>query len=161
MHNPHTILGIEEGDSDEIVKRRYRKVSRMIHPDKHADDPSAVALFQIVKNAYESIKKAKTRMELPVSNESNVRIPKVTQLQQNNGETVNKTKKTHKSYKDTDTLSTKESLVPGTNISENDMRTLAEQIKDPWFHQSFSLTDFFGDVPVPEKKDIRPTSSRR
>ena len=60
-----------------------------------------------------------------------------------------------------------EPVVPGTNISENDMRVLGEKLKDPWFHPSFNLTEFFGDVAIPEENTqssksntIRPRSSR-
>ena len=54
--NPYTILGVVDNDSDDRLKRRYRTVCKMYHPDKHANDKTAVALFQIIKDAYEKIK---------------------------------------------------------------------------------------------------------
>ena len=38
-----------------------------------------------------------------------------------------------------------------SNISENDIKILAQQLKDPWFQPEFSLTEFFGDVEIQKK----------
>ena len=59
MFNPHDILGVDEDVDDSELKKRYKFVSKMVHPDKHNNDKSAQALFQMVKNSYESIKKNK------------------------------------------------------------------------------------------------------
>lgn len=141
MLNPYTVLGVEEDVNESDLKKRYKFVSKMIHPDKHAQDKSAVALFQIVKNAYENIKASKKKIELPVLD------PQLEHTEKSNSQPLPK----------------EPVIVPGTNITENDIRILGEQIKDPWFHQDFALTDFFGDVTVPDKKNdsMRPTSTRR
>ena len=66
MLNPHLILGVEEGSDMETIRKRYKQVSKMIHPDKHKNDPSAIVLYQIVRNAYDSLKESSRKITLPV-----------------------------------------------------------------------------------------------
>lgn len=146
MINPHILLGVDEDADDDVVRKRYKTVSKMFHPDKHQNDKSAVAIFQLLREAYDKIKESRKKIVIP-------KIPKVEKLS---------------AKKDTPSTPAPTPIanpvVPGTNITENDIRILGEQIKDPWFHQDFSLTDFFGDVAIPEDKksgNMRPSSSRR
>tara|TARA_B100001741_G_scaffold313747_2_gene321671 strand:- start:3309 stop:3749 length:441 start_codon:yes stop_codon:yes gene_type:complete len=144
--NPHHLLGVDENVDSDDLKKRYKTVCKMFHPDKHNQDKSSVFVFQLVKEAYENIKTSRKKIHIP-------KIPKIV-----DGEVKSETAKPEKPEEKKDA-----SIVPGTNITENDIRILGEQLKDPWFHPSFSLTDFFGDVSVPEKntkKDMRPQSSR-
>jgi DnaJ-class molecular chaperone len=136
--NPHHLLGVDENIDHDELKKRYKTVCKMFHPDKHNQDKSAVFVFQLVKDAYDKIKSSRKKINIP-------KIPTITDTKE---KPVQQTQMP--------------SIVPGTNISENDIRILGEQLKDPWFHPSFNLTDFFGDVSVPEKnkKDMRPQSSR-
>lgn len=130
MFNPHEILGVDEGEDFEVIRKRFKTVSKMFHPDKHQNDKSAIVIYQIIKSSYDSLKASKTKIVLPVMD------PQITD-------------KTNESQSEP-----KQSLVPGTNITENDIRILGEKLNDPWFHPQFDLTDMFGDVNIPkEKKD--------
>lgn len=144
MADPHKLLGVSEAASVEEVRRRYKKVSRMFHPDKHESDRSAVFVFQMVSSAYKTLKEIRNRIELPLTEDS-------------------KTKKEEAQPPPSNVI------VPGTNITENDIRVLGEKIQDPWFNPSFDLTEFFGDVAIPDKGEkkgstetsMRPRSTRR
>jgi DnaJ-domain-containing protein 1 len=52
--DPYRILGLENSASDEEVKKRYRELIRMLHPDASKVKGTAT-LFQIVMGAYEAI----------------------------------------------------------------------------------------------------------
>ena len=136
--NPHHLLGVDENTDSEELHKRYKKVCKIFHPDKHNQDKSAVFVFQLVKDAYDKIKSSRKKIHIP-------KIPKISDSKEQAAQPAQMP-----------------SIVPGTNITENDIRILGEQLKDPWFHPAFNLTDFFGDVSVPEKskKDMRPQSSR-
>lgn len=127
MYNPHEILGVEESDDLDTIKQRFKKVSKMFHPDKHQQDASAVALYQIIRSSYDSLKESKKKISLPVMEP-----------------TIKQSSSTQKTKQ--------EVVVEGTNITENDIRILGERLKDPWFHPEFQLTEFFSDVMIPEKK---------
>ena len=149
MADPHKLLGVSETASLEEVRRRYKKVSKMFHPDKCDNDRSAVFVFQMVSSAYKTLKEVRNRIELPLTEDS-------------------KTKE-EETHPPPSTLSNV--IVPGTNITENDIRVLGEKIQDPWFNPSFDLTEFFGDVAIPDKGEksgskstetsMRPRSTRR
>jgi curved DNA-binding protein CbpA len=131
MIDPHDVLGVEQGADEKRLLKRYRKVCKMFHPDKHDNDRSAVTIFQLVQKSYNALVKSKEKIQLPI-------IPYETKdKQEEHKKKENKT----------------EPIVPGTNITENDIRIIGEKINDPWFHPSFSLADFFGDVAVPDKKN--------
>lgn len=152
LHNPYTLLGVEQDDDTDRIRKRYKTVSRMFHPDKHANDKSAVAVFQLIKHSYESIKSSRTRMVLP-------KVPE-TLIEQTAG---GRSSKPVPGAQSSDAQVKKDPvIVPGTNLTANDIRILGEQLKDPWFHPNFNLTEMFGDVSVPEKnkKSMRPQSTR-
>ena len=130
MFNPHEILGVQEGDDLSVIKQRFKTVSKMFHPDKHQNDKTAIALYQIIRSSYDSLKESKKKLVLPMI-DPQLDIKK----------------------KDDAAIVQEKSVVPGTNITENDIRILGEQIKDPWFHPTFELTDFFGDITIPDKKN--------
>jgi len=52
--DPYAVLGLPRDASLEDVKRRYRQLSNIFHPDKEGGDEPAMKL---VNNAYEAIKK--------------------------------------------------------------------------------------------------------
>ena len=144
MFNPHNILGVEEDVDDSELKKRYKFVSKIVHPDKHNNDKSAQSLFQIVKNAYDTIKNSRNKIYLP-------KVPEPVQDKQKPSDTK---------------VETVQKTEVAANITQEDLNTiriLGQQLKDPWFNPNFNLTEFFGDVAIPEKKkstDMRPTSSR-
>lgn len=53
--NPFEILGVTSGATDAEIKKAYRKMSLIYHPDKNPDDPLASARFIQVTKAYNSL----------------------------------------------------------------------------------------------------------
>jgi len=49
---PHEILGVEMDAELSKIKKSYRKLSRVMHPDKNPDDPEAVTKFIDITKAY-------------------------------------------------------------------------------------------------------------
>lgn len=58
MRDPYSVLGVNPGASDEEIKKAYRKLSRMYHPDANINNPNkaqAEEKFKEVQVAYETI----------------------------------------------------------------------------------------------------------
>ncbi|GKY98046.1 hypothetical protein MPSEU_000763000 [Mayamaea pseudoterrestris] len=53
--DPFTILEIDSGADSKIIKKAYRRLSLVYHPDKNPGDRAAAAKFIMVKKAYESL----------------------------------------------------------------------------------------------------------
>ncbi|MET0636844.1 MAG: J domain-containing protein [Chitinophagaceae bacterium] len=49
----YQILELPPSATPEEIKRSYRRMAQVYHPDKSADDPYAAAQFAVVKEAYE------------------------------------------------------------------------------------------------------------
>ncbi len=47
----YEVLGIQKGASEEEIKKAYRKMAKMYHPDLHPDDPEAAEKFKEVNEA--------------------------------------------------------------------------------------------------------------
>ena len=47
----YEVLGLQKGASDDEIKKAYRKMAKMYHPDLHPDDPEAEAKFKEVNEA--------------------------------------------------------------------------------------------------------------
>ena len=139
MYNPHEILGVEEGADESTIRKRFKSLSKIYHPDKHNNDPSSIALYQIIRNSYDNLKESKKKIQLPMINSIDNNSKK---------REANDLKKRENQENDSNK---KDIVVEGTNITENDIRILGEKFKDPWFHPSFELTEFFGDIRIPEK----------
>lgn len=123
--DPYKLLGVEQNCADTDLKKRYRHVSKMFHPDKHNQDPTSIAVFQMIKNAYDNIKNIR-------EHKTHI-IPK-----------IEPPKSDQRQIRDTSK----------DNKTENEqIRTIAEPLRDPWFHPEFELTDFFGDITIPKKKE--------
>ena len=51
----YSILGVQAGAQNEDIKRAYRKLALVHHPDRNKDDPYAAAYFHEIKEAYETL----------------------------------------------------------------------------------------------------------
>ena len=51
----YKILGIEKGASEPEIKKAYRKMAVIHHPDKNRDDPEAEARFKDIQEAHETL----------------------------------------------------------------------------------------------------------
>ena len=140
--DPHKVLSIPENIEESDLRRRYKKLCKMYHPDKMNNDDTAHFFFTMIQEAYENIKSSRTKIEIPRIDSSEKQ-----RTSRSNGNSDEKTVEI-KSSGEQD----KKILIPGTNITDNDIRILGEKFQDPWFHPSFNLTDMFGEVNVPKKK---------
>lgn len=60
--NPYEVLQIDSELPIEEVRRKYRRLSILVHPDKNQDDPErAQAAFDAVKKSYALLDDEKTR----------------------------------------------------------------------------------------------------
>lgn len=48
----YSILGIPSNASATMIKKAYHKMALATHPDKHPDNPNAIADFQLIHEAY-------------------------------------------------------------------------------------------------------------
>lgn len=55
--NPLDVLGLDQSCTMEDVKKKFRRLSFLYHPDKHPGDEKAAESFRTLVNAYEEIKK--------------------------------------------------------------------------------------------------------
>lgn len=53
--DPYQILGVDVGADTATIKRAYRKLSLIKHPDKNPDDPLAVSEFIQITKAYTTL----------------------------------------------------------------------------------------------------------
>ncbi len=60
MRNPYQVLGVSENASEEEIKKAYRKLSRIYHPDANVNNPNkaqAEERFKEIQQAYQQIMK--------------------------------------------------------------------------------------------------------
>lgn len=55
IDNPYKVLGLEEGASADEIKKAYRQMAKINHPDLHPDDPDAVAKMNEINEAYDML----------------------------------------------------------------------------------------------------------
>merc|ERR1719326_1646485 len=53
--DPFAILEIDVGADDKVIKKAYRKLSLLYHPDKNPDDPLAASKFIQITKAYQAL----------------------------------------------------------------------------------------------------------
>ena len=60
MYDPYKVLGISRDATDDEVKKAYRKLSRIYHPDANVNNPNkaqAEEKFKEIQQAYDQIMK--------------------------------------------------------------------------------------------------------
>ena len=60
MRDPYAVLGLQNGASEDEVKKAYRKLSRKYHPDANINNPNKDAMeqkFIEVQAAYDAERK--------------------------------------------------------------------------------------------------------
>jgi DnaJ-class molecular chaperone len=55
MRDPYTILGVAKSASEAEVKKAYRRLAKLHHPDRNAHDPKAKERFSELNSAYEIV----------------------------------------------------------------------------------------------------------
>lgn len=55
VSDPHKVLGIAPGASEDEIKKAYRKKAKECHPDLHPDDPHATEKMNEVNEAYDML----------------------------------------------------------------------------------------------------------
>lgn len=53
--DPYEVLGIPRESSRVVIRKAYRDLSRVYHPDKRTGDPNAKSIFQSINNAHASL----------------------------------------------------------------------------------------------------------
>eukprot|EP00123_Amoebidium_parasiticum_P005950 comp17022_c0_seq1/m.15709 comp17022_c0_seq1/g.15709 ORF comp17022_c0_seq1/g.15709 comp17022_c0_seq1/m.15709 type:complete len:702 (-) comp17022_c0_seq1:169-2274(-) len=59
--NPYEILGLPEGATEKEIKAAYRKLSRVMHPDKNPESPDANAKYMLIVKAHQTLTDPVTR----------------------------------------------------------------------------------------------------
>lgn len=63
MRNPYDVLGVSRSASEAEIKKAFRKLAKVHHPDRNADDPKAKDRFAEVNAAYEILGDADKRAQ--------------------------------------------------------------------------------------------------
>lgn len=53
LRNYYIVLGLKDFSNAETVKKQYRKLAKIYHPDKNPNNPEAIKKFQSIAEAYE------------------------------------------------------------------------------------------------------------
>lgn len=57
----YEVLGIDQGATEQEIKKAYRRIAMKYHPDRNSDDPSAEEKFKEAAEAYEILSDAEKR----------------------------------------------------------------------------------------------------
>ena len=57
----YTVLGVEPDATTAQIKKAYRKLARLHHPDTNPGDPQAAARFRDITQAYDILSDPKLR----------------------------------------------------------------------------------------------------
>ena len=55
IEDPYKVLGISPGATQDEIKKAYRKMAKLYHPDLHPDDPDANRKMNDVNTAYDML----------------------------------------------------------------------------------------------------------
>lgn len=61
--NYYKILGVKRTASTAQIRDRYKKLVKVLHPDKHNGNPTFIRKFQEIKEAYEVLGNLDKRLE--------------------------------------------------------------------------------------------------
>ena len=64
MRDPYSVLGITRGASEDEIKKAYRKLSRIYHPDANINNPNNATLGDLDKKIellYQELMRIKNR----------------------------------------------------------------------------------------------------
>lgn len=61
--DPYKTLGVPRGATGDDVRKAYRKLARMYHPDANPDDPAAEERFKEIQQAYAVLSNPEKRRE--------------------------------------------------------------------------------------------------
>jgi DnaJ-class molecular chaperone len=53
MANPYEVLGVARDADEATIKKAYRKLAKLLHPDRNAENPAAAEKFSAVTAAYD------------------------------------------------------------------------------------------------------------
>ena len=71
MDNPYETLQVKENASQDEIKKAYRKLSLMFHPDRNNNSPDSTIKFQKINAAYELIGNEEKRKLYAMQNKGN------------------------------------------------------------------------------------------
>ena len=72
MRDPYQVLGVSQDASEKEIKKAYRKLSRMYHPDANINNPNkaqAEEKFKEIQQAYQQIMKQREQGSSPYGNQ--------------------------------------------------------------------------------------------
>jgi curved DNA-binding protein CbpA len=55
MEDYYVILGIAQSATPEEIKKKYRELAKLYHPDKNSTNPSSMEFFKKIQAAYETL----------------------------------------------------------------------------------------------------------
>ena len=55
IDDPYKVLGVSRGASEDEIKKAYRKMAKLYHPDLHPDDPDANKKMNDINTAYDML----------------------------------------------------------------------------------------------------------
>lgn len=58
MVDPYAVLGLSWGASADEIKRAFRRLAALHHPDRHGGSPEAEARFKLISAAFQRLKQA-------------------------------------------------------------------------------------------------------
>lgn len=70
--DPHKLLCVEQGSSEEALKSRFKTLRVLFHPDKLKNDPTSVVVFQLIQEAYRRLTSKRDPPPLPPPTEEPV-----------------------------------------------------------------------------------------